>query len=180
MLLRIPQKQAPFGWKNEVACTIYALWTNALLFGLLFKPNSFFAVSVLIYSLLDVCVMCCRDTPNPGSHAKVWRRRMTLRSDLEGRLEDSLTGNLWPASAQPRWPLNTERFNKAQTSSGMIFAFMRRHTTVIKKEEEQRFVICSIFFHTAKLQQMKDSRDANVAYIIFSYGIPLNRLVQND
>lgn len=64
--------------------------------------------------------------------------------------------------------LNTERFNKAQTSSAMIFALMRRHTTVIKKEEKQRFVICSIFPHTSKLEQIKDSRDANVASIKFS------------
>lgn len=129
-------------------------------------------MSVLIYSLLDVCVMCCRGTPSPGSLVRVWRRRMMLRRDLGGRLEDSLTGNLWTASAQPRWRLATERFNKAQTSSAMIFVFMHRHTTVIKKEEQHL-----PFFPRAAEGQQGCCRCLH--NIFTTYGIKLNWWVQN-
>lgn len=91
--------------------------------------NSSWILSLLTYSLVDVCVyvMRCRGTPSPGSHVRLWRRRMTLRRDQEGRLEDSLTGNLWPASEQPRRPPNTERFGNcreeaAQASLVVIYA----------------------------------------------------------
>lgn len=114
ILLQFPQKQAPPSVKKRwwLACRWDRLmirnttWTEALHFGPLFKLNSAFAVSLLIYSLVDVCLMCCRGTPSRGSHVRAWRRRMTLKRDLERRLEDSLTGNLWPASALPWWPLD--------------------------------------------------------------------------
>lgn len=140
-------KQASFGYKcaGSPVGGIYGIWIHTLFFGAFIQAKFFLCrMSLLIYSLLDVCVMCCRGTPSPGSHVRVWRRRMTLRRDLGGRLEDSLTGNLWPASAQSRWRLTTERFKKAQTSSALIFAFLHRHATVIKKRIAA-FVICSIF-----------------------------------
>lgn len=63
ILLQIPQKQAPLHIGR-----IYAVWTKSLLFGLLFKLNSSFAVSVLIYSLLGVCVSCAAEALQVPTH----------------------------------------------------------------------------------------------------------------
>lgn len=149
---------------------IYGIWIDTLLFwGLLFKPNSSFCrMSVLIYSLLDVCVCvsCAAEALQVPAHmsecgegrwrsGEIWEGgwRTVQQVTFDPRQRHS------PAGVEPLRGL-------IKLKPLLCWCLLLCTDTPLSssKEERQRFVICSIF----PREQPKDGRDAVAAYIIFS------------